>query len=90
VWERRFGKVYSAKCVTTWCTQTIDVWTFECAHDVAKSLGGESTIDNLVPMCSECNLSMGNQYTLKRWNDVGGGDMAGDPAGEKKRKRMER
>ena len=71
VWEHRFGRAYSGKCVTSWCQQIIDVWTFQVAHDVARSLGGTRTVDNLVPMCAECNSSMGT-ITLKEWNTLGG------------------
>ena len=71
VWEQHFGPVYSGKCVTTWCKQLINVWNFQVAHDVARSLGGPNTVNNLVPMCAECNGSMGTT-SLKEWNMLGG------------------
>lgn len=71
VWENSFGRIYESKCITRWCTRHIDVWTFECAHDVPHSKGGSTLVENLIPMCSECNSSMSNLYTLKQWNELG-------------------
>lgn len=34
---------------------------FECGHVVAEALGGQSTIENLRPICKDCNLSMGTK-----------------------------
>lgn len=37
---------------------------FVCAHVVAHSKGGLSTIENLRPTCSHCNLSMGTMNLM--------------------------
>jgi 5-methylcytosine-specific restriction endonuclease McrA len=73
VWEQQFGKHYSGKCVVEWCSADINVWNFHSAHVVARSLGGTNELSNLVPMCAECNSSMGTA-SLKEWNTLGKGN----------------
>ncbi len=68
VWLKEFGKIYIAKCPTTWCENKITVFDFQCGHDIPESKGGETILENLVPICSRCNLSMSNTYTFKEWN----------------------
>jgi 5-methylcytosine-specific restriction endonuclease McrA len=70
VWEKQFGKAYEGKCITRWCNHVMDVWTFQVAHDVARSLGGSNELSNLYPMCPQCNESMGTT-TLEEWNSLG-------------------
>lgn len=67
VWIQKVGKKFSCKCKTSWCTNTITVFDFQCGHDVPEVKGGLSTVENLVPICGRCNLSMGSQYTFKEW-----------------------
>lgn len=58
VWNRYCGsKERSSTC--PFCQEDIKLENFHCAHDVAESQGGATTIDNLYPCCSSCNLSMG-------------------------------
>lgn len=38
---------------------------FECGHIISRKNGGLSTIDNLKPICSPCNKSMG----ADNWDD---------------------
>jgi hypothetical protein len=68
VWLKQFGKQYTAKCATTWCENNLTVFDFQCGHDIPESKGGETILENLVPICSRCNLSMSNTYTFKEWN----------------------
>ena len=68
VWLTRIGTKYSAKCATAWCANVMTVFDFQCGHDIPESHGGQTTIQNLVPICSRCNLSMSNTYTIKQWN----------------------
>jgi hypothetical protein len=70
VWLKQFGKQYSTKCFSTWCENTITVFDFQCGHDIPESKGGETILENLVPICSRCNLSMSNTYTFKEWNQL--------------------
>ena len=34
--------------------------SFHCGHIIAVSKGGDTTCDNLKPICQSCNSSMGN------------------------------
>ena len=67
LWVQKVGKKFETKCKTTWCRNKITVFDFQAGHDVPESKGGETTIANLVPICSRCNLSMSNQFTFKDW-----------------------
>ncbi len=72
VWITNFGKVYEHKCYITWCSNMIDVFNFHTGHDIPESKGGKLEIKNLKPICSTCNTSMGNKYTIKEYIDIGG------------------
>jgi hypothetical protein len=67
VWIKQMGKVFDGKCPTTWCQNTITVYDFQSGHNIPESKGGPTTLDNLIPLCSRCNLSMGNEYTFDEW-----------------------
>ena len=67
LWVQKVGKKFETKCKTTWCRNKITVFDFQAGHDVPESKGGETTLANLVPICSRCNLSMSNQFTFKDW-----------------------
>lgn len=68
VWIQHNGRNFEAKCATTWCQNKVSVFDFQCGHDIPESKGGPTDINNLFPICPKCNLSMGNQYTLKEWS----------------------
>ena len=67
IWIKHMGRNFEGKCRTTWCPNSITVFDFQAGHDIPESKGGPTTLDNLVPICARCNLSMGNRYTLKEW-----------------------
>jgi 5-methylcytosine-specific restriction endonuclease McrA len=67
LWIQKIGKKFESKCKTTWCRNKITVFDFQAGHDIPESKGGETTLANLVPICSRCNLSMSNQFTFKDW-----------------------
>ena len=71
IWLRTMGRVYEGKCPVIWCQNTITVHDFQSGHNIPESKGGKTTIDNLIPICSRCNLSMGNRYTIDQWNQLG-------------------
>jgi len=71
VWVFNFGKVFSAKCFTPWCQNIITVFDFQCGHDVPESKGGPTHLSNLIPICSRCNMSMGNTFTFRQWAEQG-------------------
>ena len=59
VWILHNGRRFDSKCAVTWCNTMIDVFNFECGHNVAHANGGVTDISNLLPICSKCNKSMG-------------------------------
>ena len=67
VWISKVGEQFNVKCLTTWCKNTMNPFTFEVGHDLAESKGGATVLENLVPICSNCNRSMGNTHTFKEW-----------------------
>ena len=67
VWLQKMGKVFEGKCKTTWCTNKITYFSFECGHDIPESKGGTTDIHNLFPICRQCNVSMSNTFTFTEW-----------------------
>jgi hypothetical protein len=67
VWIKHCGKVFERRCFTPWCQNEINAFNFQTAHNIPESKGGSTAITNLIPLCSRCNLSMGNQYTFSQW-----------------------
>jgi 5-methylcytosine-specific restriction endonuclease McrA len=70
IWLRDLGRKYEGKCKIVWCENKMTVFDFQCGHDIPESHGGETILQNLVPICSRCNLSMSNTYTIKQWNQL--------------------
>lgn len=81
VWEREFGKAYSAKCPIKWCTTIIDVWTAHYGHGVPECKEGKTVAENLRPICAACNLSMGSQYTIDQFSAVWSAVVSSVPPG---------
>lgn len=72
LWVQYCGKSFEVKCRTTWCQNQITAYDFHAGHNIPESRGGPTTLENLVPICSRCNLSMGNQYTFTEWCNLRG------------------
>jgi 5-methylcytosine-specific restriction endonuclease McrA len=68
VWLRYIGERFDSKCKVVWCKNRINVFDFQCGHNIPESKGGQTTLDNLVPICSRCNISMGYHYSIDEWN----------------------
>ena len=68
VWLKCIGERFDSKCKVVWCKNRINVFDFQCGHNIPESKGGQTTLDNLLPICSRCNISMGSQYTIDEWN----------------------
>ena len=49
--------VAKTKCLCCGVNE-IKMSTFHCGHVIAEANGGSTTVDNLRPICSACNLSM--------------------------------
>ena len=71
VWIHYNGEHYSYKCNVSWCKNKINVFNFHAGHNIPESKGGATTLENLRPICSSCNLSMSNNYTITEWNKLG-------------------
>lgn len=69
VWKYHCGCVYSHKCLG-WCDNMITVFNFEVGHNIPFSKGGSNRIENLYPICSNCNKSMSNVYTISQWKKL--------------------
>lgn len=68
VWLLHCGQHFSTKCCVTWCKNIITPFNFEVGHNIPKSKGGATEIANLRPICSQCNKSMSNLYTIDEFN----------------------
>ena len=71
LWLRYNGERYKSKCYIRWCRNDIDVFNYHVGHNVPQSKGGGLNLENLRPICSRCNLSMSNIYTIDEWKLLG-------------------
>ena len=71
VWLINIGKQYETKCLIKWCQNKMNVFDFHVGHNVPESKGGATNIDNLKPICSRCNSSMSNNYSIEEWSKIG-------------------
>ena len=55
VWLQTIGKKYEHKCYIDWCDNLITVFDFHVGHNIPESKGGQISIENLRPICSDCN-----------------------------------
>jgi hypothetical protein len=59
VWNRYIGAdIPQHKCFCCW-SKTITMFDFQTGHVKSQKEGGSSEVENLRPICSTCNLSMG-------------------------------
>ena len=70
VWVKHCGRVFEHKCITSWCQNRITAFDFQCGHNIPESKGGTLALTNLYPLCSRCNVSMGDRYTIDEWNAI--------------------
>ena len=71
VWLKWCGRVIEHKCTVKWCSNKITVFDWEAGHNIPESKGGETVLENLQPLCSRCNKSMKDHYTITEWNKLG-------------------
>ena len=60
VWDKWIGpNIGRTKCL---CCKHEEVRQieFHCGHIIAEVNGGETNVENLRPICAQCNLSMGS------------------------------
>jgi hypothetical protein len=90
-WNKYIGESKGkTKCLV--CNMNdITTFNFECGHVIAESLGGPTTLDNLRPICGQCNRSCGTRH-LWEFRDThfarsgGGGKVAKVVKGVKEKK----
>ena len=58
-WDKYIGKNNGESLCICCNTNTIDSKNFIGGHIISEKNGGEINIDNIIPICSECNSSMG-------------------------------
>jgi len=67
VWINKMGKNFHGICSITWCSNDMTCFNFDCGHNIPESKGGKTDIENLIPICRNCNTGMGNKYTIDQW-----------------------
>lgn len=70
VWKNYYGETFGKKCYVKWCENMISPFNFEVGHNVPRSKGGSDSLDNLRPICSNCNKSMGDRYTIDEFSSL--------------------
>jgi 5-methylcytosine-specific restriction endonuclease McrA len=71
VWILYFGdQKFKHKCKVSWCENIITPFSFEVGHNIPESKGGTTELDNLRPICSKCNKSMGSSYTIDEFSEL--------------------
>ena len=63
VWRKEYNDNDKGECPFYNCTTIISNSKngFECGHIISHANGGETSIDNLKPICSNCNRKMGSE-----------------------------
>jgi len=71
VWIQYCGdRFFKHKCWVTWCENVMTPFHFEVGHNIPQSKGGSNDIDNLRPICGNCNKSMSNSYTIEEFSEM--------------------
>ena len=61
VWIKEYGDKKEGKCPYKNCKNTIYEKDYSCGHIISEYNGGETTINNLRPMCYGCNNKLGKR-----------------------------
>jgi len=71
VWLQYVGEKFKSSCYIKWCTNKITIFNYHVGHNIPHSKGGNLDVENLRPICVNCNLSMSDNYTIDEWNKLG-------------------
>ena len=61
VWIKEYGEKKEGKCPYKNCKNNIYEKDYSCGHVISEYNGGETTINNLRPMCYGCNNKLGKR-----------------------------
>lgn len=70
LWIQKIGKKFESSCKISWCNNIITCFNFDCGHNIPESKGGATNLENLIPICRNCNSGMGNRYTIDEWDKL--------------------
>lgn len=71
VWKKYIGHLWTGKCSVSWCDNFFSVLSsWHVGHNKPESKGGDLSIENLRPICADCNLGMGNKYSIEEWSET--------------------
>ena len=65
VWETHVGNKLVTKCfccLVSDITPFTNYQTFQCGHILSERNGGKIKVENLLPICKKCNISMGSSH----------------------------
>ena len=65
VWKREYGDEVTGKCPISSCDRTLTKTDWHCGHIVSHYNGGKAKVDNLRPICAQCN----NDMDSMNWED---------------------
>jgi len=68
VWQYYLGNQFEVPCTVPWCGNIITPFQFHVGHNIPKSFDGRMNLENLRPICSSCNMSMSNNFTIDQWD----------------------
>ena len=63
IWELHSERKYDMLCPV--CNiNNISIIDWHCGHIIPDSWGGPVDLENLIPICKDCNYGMGNRYMI--------------------------
>lgn len=63
-WKKIFGSKKLGKCPVILCNNVIEKKSFHCGHVISCCNNGQNELDNLRPICGDCNSKMSS----KNWD----------------------
>jgi hypothetical protein len=65
IWKKEFKSKAIGTCPVIFCENQIEKKAFICGHIISVSNGGINDLDNLRPICGDCNMKMSST----NWNE---------------------